>query len=512
MINSNLLEFLISKSVIDDDQKKIIEIESIKKQISVEKCIVDLNFVSSSTLSKLIGEFRHEDRNLSDFIPDINLIKSVPYKFCLSKHCLPIALIDDCLYVGMAKNDINTLQELGRLISFRTTKTIKGDEQQLYDLIQKNYANIENWIDFIEVSERSTEVFIDRLLLDAVSKKASDIHFSCYDSIVKVRYRIDGDLQKICIFHKDYFTKISVRLKILFEVDITTSIQPRDGNLSRFIFGNKVDFRISFHNCTYGENIVIRILNNLHNLNLDSLGYSPIVLQNIKKMVGCHGGMVIFIGPTGSGKTTALYSALREIDSNRYNIMTVEDPIESHLEGVQQTDVNFHPSMTFSSCLRSILRQDPDVMLIGEIRDAETANIALRASMTGHKVFTTVHARNIFSVLDRLEELGLSRNLLINNIRGIVAQRLMKKKCKSCDAKGCEACMKTGYSGRCVVAESLFFDERTIEIFLSNTSVEQKRIDLVQQGYVSMLEDGLAKVDAGILSSAQLISSLDGIS
>jgi len=510
MINSNLLDFLVNKGVIDLDQRKIIEIETAKKQISYSQCILDLNLVSNNTLAKLIGEFKNEDRNIEDFIIDIKLLKSVPYKFCMSKQCLPISVGEDCLYLGMVKYDINTVEELKNMIKFNKTKIIKADEKQIYELIQKHYAHTDNWIDFIEVSDRSADVFIDRLLLDAISRKSSDIHFSCEESIVKVRYRIDGDLKRICLFHKDYYNRISVKLKLLFSVDITNSVQSRDGSLTKFIFGEKVDFRISFYNCVYGENIVIRILANLNHSTLDKLGYSEPVLKNIRRMIDNYSGMVIFIGPTGSGKTTSLYSALREIDHNKFNIMTVEDPVECNLKGVQQSDINFHPDLSFASCLRSILRQDPDVILIGEIRDSETANIALRAAMTGHKVYTTMHAKNIFAVLDRMEELGVSKRMAAHNICGIVAQRLVKKNCEVCKNAGCSTCNQTGYKGRCVIAESLFLDDEVIEILMSDERLDIKRQKLASKGYTSILDDGMLKVEEGIISAKQLIAHTDG--
>jgi general secretion pathway protein E/type IV pilus assembly protein PilB len=494
------------KNVIDEDQKRLIEIESTKKQVSIEQAILAMNFMSNSTISKFLKEFRQEDLNPADFIVDVAIIKLVPYKFCINNNCLPISIVNNCLYIAMIQYDVNILENIKSFIVFERTQIIITNHDEIYELIQKNYANIENWIDFIEFSDKNSEVFIDRLLFDAVSKKASDIHFSPQESIVKVRYRIDGDLRRVCIFHKDYFSQICIRLKILFSVDITTSIQPRDGSLSKFIFGEKIDFRIAFHHVLYGENIVIRILSNNNYISLEKIGYSQNVLENITRMIHSQSGLVIFIGPTGSGKTTSLYSALKEIDPNTYNIMTVEDPVECNLPGVQQTDVNHHPDMTFSTCLRSILRQDPDVILIGEIRDAETASIALRASMTGHKVFTTLHAKDIFGVFDRLIELGLPQKLAINNVKGIVAQRLVKKICKECHGDGCGLCYYGGHNGRCVVAESIYFDEDVIDIFISNKNNDQKKLELGTKGYISLKEDVLQKIDQGLILRKQIMS------
>ena len=235
------------------------------------------------------------------------------------------------------------------------------------------------------------------------------------------------------------------------------------------------------------------------------------VLENIRKMIKLHGGLIIFIGPTGSGKTTSLYAALQEIDAEKYNIMTVEDPVEYNLKGAQQVDINTHPNLTFASCLRSIMRQDPDVILIGEVRDAETAQMSLRAAMTGHKIFTTLHARNILDVLDRLEELGLSRRLCANNIRGIVAQRLVKKLCSHCAGRKCNYCDQLGYRDRCVIAESLFFDEQVIDIVLSSLTLAEKRSQLIKYGYQSMFDDGLSKIANGIISKEELIANLEGV-
>jgi type II secretory ATPase GspE/PulE/Tfp pilus assembly ATPase PilB-like protein len=298
-------------------------------------------------------------------------------------------------------------------------------------------------------------------------------------------------------------------MKLMFSVDITPVVRSRDGSLSKFISGERFDFRISFHGCSYGENVVIRILNSKNQISLTSLGYSDKVLKDIKSMIHSHGGLVIFIGPTGSGKTTSLYASISELDHEKLNIMTAEDPIEKKITGVQQVDINSHPELNFANCLRSILRQDPDVILIGEIRDSETAQMALRAAMTGHKVFTTMHARSTIDVVDRLEELGIPRRLAINNIRGIVAQRLIKKNCQQCKGAGCDHCDDIGSYDRCVVAESLLFTAEVIKVLSSNSTNSEKVSNLLRIGYKTMMDDGLDKLKLGIISNSELVNNVD---
>lgn len=504
----SILGFLVSNCLIDEYQKKIIEVESKKHNISEEKCIVKLNIFSQETLIKLKKELNKNKHNINDFIIDSDLIRKVPMEFCLSRKCLPINMIDSCIYIAMTLNDLNIIKELNLFISFKTTKIILCEENEIKELILKNYNNDSNWIAFIEKNdEKSLDLFIDRLIFDAISRNASDIHFSCDECIVRLRYRIDGDLVKICIFHVDYYNRVLVKLKVIFSVDITTSFKPRDGSMNRVVMGKKVDFRISFHQCIYGENVVIRILNNVENISIDQIGYSEIELKKIKDMIYKRNGIVVFIGPTGSGKTTSLYAAINEIDKMKYNIMTVEDPVECYLKGVQQTDINQHPEMTFSSCLRSILRQDPDVILIGEIRDPETANMAIRASMTGHKVFTTLHARDVFSVVDRFMELGVPKGLCINNLIGIVSQRLIRKNCKNCSGTGCSTCFYLGHKGRSVVSESLIFNEEIIALFNENNLNEVKR-KLIN--FKNMKEDGMQKCKQGIFSEKEVSYCLEG--
>ena len=499
----NILDLLMSNSLIDNYQRKIIEIESKKHNISEEKCILKLNLLSQETLLKIKKELNKNKYNISDFIIDSELIKKVPIEFCLSRKCLPINLTDSCLYVAMTFNDVNILKELDLFLKFKSTKVIISEDNEIRELILKNYNNDSNWIAFIEKhDEKSLDLFIDRLIFDAISKNASDIHFSCDEYIVRLRYRIDGDLVKICVFHKDYYGRVLVKLKVIFSVDITTSFKPRDGSMSRVVMGKRVDFRISFHQCIYGENVAIRILNNVENVSIDQIGYSEIELKKIREMISRKSGIVVFIGPTGSGKTTSLYASINEIDKTKYNIMTVEDPVECYLKGVQQTDINQHPEMTFSSCLRSILRQDPDIILIGEIRDSETANMAIRASMTGHKVFTTLHARDVFCVVDRFAELGAPKSLCINNIVGIVSQRLIRKTCENCLGIGCIDCFYSFYKGRSVISESLIFNQEIIQLFHENTSNEVRK---KLSNFKSMKEDGLEKCKRGIFSEKDVL-------
>lgn len=471
---NKLLNELLYSSILTEDEIKFIEIESKKTNTSIEECIIKSGLVNKGTIERIINQ----NNDIFDFAFDLSLLKKIPYCFCLSKKCIPIFKKDECLHIVMVKNDINIIQEISKYISFGCYKILKCSNEDIITLIEKNYISISNWTDCIEYFDtNSIEFFINRLLIDGFTKNASDIHISCYQNIVRVKYRIDGKLKKIFSFHKDYYGRILVKLKFMFLVDITSCFKTRDGKMKKIIFGNTVNFRISFHNCVDGENVVIRIIKSIEETNINQLGYNKNCLENINKMINSSNGVVFFIGPTGSGKTTSMYVVLNEIDkrfNQTKNIMTAEDPIECRLSCLQQTDINQHPEMNFQNIVRSILRQDVDVLMIGEVRDRETVEIVFNASMTGHLVITTFHAYDVLSLIDRLCEMGLNKNMCIDYICGVVSQRLVKKVCTQCGDNGCQVCEKIDSMGVSLLSETLFFDEKVKLCLKSDISRDEK--------------------------------------
>lgn len=487
---NTILRQLVSSAILTEDEVKIIELEIKKTNSSVEDCVIKLGLVNRGTLDKILKN-KH---NSSELIFDVSLLKKIPYDFCVEKKCIPVFIKDNCLNICLVKHDINTLQEISQYIHFGHYKTLIYSEEEVLSLIEKNYIKISDWTSCIEnLDNSSIEFFINRILIEAFTKKATDIHISCYQDIVKVRYRISGLLKRIFSFHKDYYSRVLVRLKVMFLVDITSCFKQRDGKMRKVIFGNYVDFRISFHNCIDGENIVIRIIRSIDDLFLKNLGYNDNCFLNIKKMISSKDGIIFFVGPTGSGKTTSMYVILKEIDryfKSTKNIMTIEDPIESRIVCAQQTDINRYPDMNFINAMRSIYRQDPDVLMVGEVRDEETAKTVVQISMTGHLVITTLHAKDVFAVLDRLKAFNINVESAIDYIAGIVSQRLLPKKCSHCHGGGCKECEQLGYNGLRLITESLFFnDEVKFVLKRSDISVNEKRVMLKCHGYREMSDE-----------------------
>lgn len=486
-----VLQKLYSFSILTEDEINIIKLESKKTGQSIYDCIVKLGILNRGTLDKLLKQ----ELDIVDFVFDISLLKKVSYTFCMNKKCIPMFIKDNCLHIALVKNDLNVIHEISTKIEFGHHKTILCSEEYVVSLIEKNYTNVIHWTDFIEGDNSSVEFFINRLLIDGFSRKASDIHISCYNNIVHVKYRINGLLRKIFSFHKDYYAKVLVKLKVIFLVDITSCFKQREGKIRKFIFGKNVDFRISFSKCINGESVVIRIIRSIGDLCLKDLGYNKRCEHNIRKMINSRDGVVFFVGPTGSGKTTSIYTTLSEFNSHYKSclkICTVEDPVESLLPFADQIDINLHPDMNFPNTVRLIYRQDPDVLMIGEVREKDTAKVVVDIAETGHKVFTTLHARNIFAVLDRLKSFDLDVNLFIDYISGIVAQRLVPKPCLHCSGNGCELCEESGFNGVDLVSESLYFDKDVKSVLKGFGSIEEKKLKLQSMGY-SCLFDSLNK-------------------
>jgi general secretion pathway protein E len=355
---------------------------------------------------------------------------------------------------------------------------------------------------------------INALLTQALREGASDIHIEPFEQISVVRFRIDGSLRDVVRPKKAIHASLISRIKIMAQLDIAEKRLPQDGRITLRVGGKPVDVRVSTLPTGHGERAVLRLLDKeAGRLDLHNLGMSPEVLAKFDKLIAQPHGIVLVTGPTGSGKTTTLYAALSRLNSTSTNILTVEDPIEYELNGIGQTQVNPRIEMTFAKALRAILRQDPDIIMIGEIRDLETAQIAVQASLTGHLVLATLHTNDSTAAVTRLLDMGIEPFLLSSSLLGVLAQRLVRKLCEHCKRKngefwhevGCDRCGQTGYQGRIGVYELLLTTEQIRAQIHNRASEADIRVTAQRDGMLTMREDGERWLADGTTTQAELL-------
>lgn len=371
---------------------------------------------------------------------------------------------------------------------------------------------------------------VDSIIKEAIPYRASDIHIEPFEKNVRVRYRIDGDLQERASFPVEAYDAICARLKIMSGMDIAEHRVPQDGRINMLIGGREYDFRVSTLPTVFGEKFVVRILDKTSfHFNRSDLGFTDEENEVIDKILRLPHGIILLTGPTGCGKSTTLYSFLKEINNPTVNIVTVEDPVEYTAAGVNQAQVNAKANMTFAAALRSILRQDPDIIMIGEIRDEETAEIAVRAAITGHLVFSTLHTNDAPGAIVRLEDMGVKDYLVSDALGGVIAQRLVKRLCPACKKRGktnaqemkmlgitepitvsrpqgCQFCNNTGYKGRVAVHEIMYMNETMRNAVSSKTDLETLRRLAIENGMHTLLESGKALVLSGVTSIQEMMT------
>jgi general secretion pathway protein E len=347
---------------------------------------------------------------------------------------------------------------------------------------------------------------LNALLTQAARDGASDIHIEPYERTSSVRFRVDGTLREVVQPNRALHAALISRLKIMAELDIAEKRLPQDGRISLRIGTRAMDVRVSTLPSAHGERAVLRLLDKTAGkLTLEAVGMQGQMLQNFDKLITQPHGIILVTGPTGSGKTTTLYAALSKLDAGSTNIMTVEDPIEYELAGVGQTQVNAKIDLSFAKALRAILRQDPDVIMIGEIRDFETAQIAIQASLTGHLVLATLHTNDASSAVTRLTDMGVEPFLLSSSLLGVLAQRLVRRICSACDGKGCGVCGHTGYQGRIGIFELLQVDDNMRALIHNRAAESEIRSAALAGGMQLMREDGERLVKAGITSLEEVV-------
>ena len=346
---------------------------------------------------------------------------------------------------------------------------------------------------------------LNALLTQAAREGASDIHIEPYEKNSAVRFRIDGTLREVVQPNRALHAALISRLKIMADLDIAEKRLPQDGRISLRIGTRAIDVRVSTLPNAHGERAVLRLLDKSGaKLNLAAVGMEGDTLKRFTRLLAQPHGIVLVTGPTGSGKTTTLYAALSLFDASINNIMTVEDPIEYEIPGIGQTQVNTRIELNFARALRAILRQDPDVIMIGEIRDFETAQIAIQASLTGHLVLATLHTNDASSAVTRLIDMGVDAYLLSSSLLGVLAQRLVRKLCPICTGNGCVACAKTGYAGRTGVFELLVADDVIRAMIHRGDSEANIRAQALQIGMTLMHDDAQRLIDAGVTSAAEV--------
>ena len=554
--SSNILEVLKKKGLITHDQIKTAEVQADKYGGSVVDALIQMNFVTESVVHSVFekaSEIEENKPNIVDMIPDLELIKKIPTDFALEHKVIPMS--SNGSIVKVATNnpyDIVLLDQLNRMFDGLEVEVVPYGEVELTRAVDKFYrgnvindfADILNELE-INVDDAKRENgqlegspvarFINALIYEAIKDGASDIHIEPDNMFVRVRFRIDGVLVNKTIVHKNYWSSICVRIKVMSGMNIAESRKPQDGAITMTLQGREIDFRVSSLPTIFGENIVIRVLDKTQGLtSLDELGFNKNNLKLINLAVQKPEGIVVVTGPTGSGKTTTLYSILSMINKTEDNIMTLEEPVEYRLPMIRQSEINHKAGFDFASGLRAILRQDPDIIFLGEIRDHETAEIAIRASITGHQVYSTLHTNNAISAITRLIDMGIPSYMLAGSLSAVIAQRLVRKLCPKCkqmvqmddkmkiafdldankiyniyNAVGCNECGHTGYRGRLVISEVLFVDEKINEVIADNPTIKNVRDIAKRQGFVSMQQDGILKILKGITSWDEVSRCVD---
>ncbi len=490
-----LRELLLTRGLINEDQLNVALKEKQTQKKLLGELLVDLNLLKSQDLQNLLSQITgYPVANLDLLLPHPEAVRLIPIEICRQYRLLPFQRNDTSIAIAMADPEDVIAQDIVlrhlRLSLESELKVVPyhADFKQIQVAIEKVCTSPQTAVD-----EEGTIHLVNTIITNAVNEGASDIHFQPEQQMFLVRYRLDGILQTAHTLHKDVFQAINVRIKILGSMDIAESRRPQNGRFSLALLGREIDFRVSSHPTVFGENIVLRILDKAKSLiGLSELGFKPTDVDFLKNLVKLPQGMIILSGPTGAGKTTTLYALLSHMDSKSRNIMTLEEPVEYQIPGIRQTEIREGGVLDYADGVRSILRQDPDVIFIGEIRDEATAKMALRAAMTGHLVISTLHTSDSFGVPGRLIDLGLSPTLLAGNLLCVVAQRLARTLCPPC-----EDCNHKGFKGRIALVEILKMNEELDQIVATGGNRSSLKQQAHNQGVISLYQDGIEKAQAG---------------
>jgi type IV pilus assembly protein PilB len=558
-------EILIELGLITEQQLQYALLTQKTKKAKIEEILVGLGFVTKKQIvDALARRLKLPIISCKDIVISDELLKLVPKEFATKQLVLPIEKKDYTLVVAMSDPlDYGTIDHVAFMTKLRVSPVISY-EWELIKAIEAAYggkvADVSSQapsarkIEFTEreekregdeagITQEQDEEYpvvklVEKIMTDAIAARASDIHIEPWEKHSHVRYRIDGVLRIVLTYEKKLHDGVVSRIKILSGLDITKKYLPQDGSTHISSGDKEVDLRISTLPAIHGEKIVLRLLDKSANLMpLEDLAMSDSLRNSLIEIFKRPQGMLIVTGPTGSGKTTTLYACLNRLRSESTNIVTIEDPVEYKVEGITQVQINEAVGRTFASVLRSVLRQDPDIIKVGEIRDKETAEIAMRASLTGHFVLTTLHTNSTIATIPRLIDIGIPTYLISSAITAILAQRLVRRICENCKVElevsdelrriaghysgieiekhfmgtGCEKCSNTGYFGRAPVYEYLPLTSAFRKLLNDDTDEEDLRVAIQQMKeveFVSMFEGGLDQVRTGITTFEEVLAKV----
>ncbi len=547
---------LLNEKVISEDQLNVALKEQIRTQNkkTIGAILVEMGVITEGALGEILNESSGIKKfDIRSSIIDPRLVKKVPKEFAARNKLIPVSYSKNEITIAMSDVfDIVAIDQVKRYFPLHfSIHPVYAPEPDIMQAIDQYYGyemSIEGILKEIEsgnITEDENQLkgdykspmvrLVDSILTDAVHRGASDLHFEPEALFLRIRYRIDGKMVQVRSIHKDYWSSIAVRIKILSGMNIAENRKPQDGRIDSEILGRKIDFRVSTQPTIHGENIVMRILDEKSSiLSLESLGFKLHDINLLKKLVKRPEGVIIMTGPTGSGKTTTLYTLLSFINSIDKNIMTLEDPVEYRIPLIRQSNIRSEVGMDFASGIRAILRQDPDVILVGEIRDKDTAITAIQAAMTGHQVYSSLHANDALGAIPRLMNIGVPNYLMGGAMICVIAQRLARKICSSCKVeepisdfdrkligekykhvthlykgKGCDKCGNSGYKGRVVIAEILPFDRELDELVVSGATRKEMYNYIMSKGFIPIIEDGIEKIVQGITDTKELMRVVD---
>jgi general secretion pathway protein E len=550
-MNSGVLQALISMKVIKAENSNQYQEEANNLGVALTTYLLDRKIITQQDLAKaysIDSGITYVD-NINETMIDSELLKKIQFGFLRQNQIIPIIFNDKLTIVTANPYKMQAVDELSLLIGKPAKQGIAASSivadainrfyplegtKEMMEELEEDSKLIEGELDLGAMEDQDVMVMasqtpviklVNHILFQAVKRDASDIHIEPYEKEVRVRYRIDGVMFVVLTPPKKIQSALVSRLKIMANLNIAEKRKPQDGRIEIKVAGKEIDIRVSVLPVIHGERVVMRLLDKSKTfVKLESMGFSKRDFQALEHAISQPNGIVLVSGPTGSGKTTTLYAILSRVNSPEVNLITVEDPVEYQISGINQVQVNEKIGLTFAAALRSILRQDPDIVMIGEMRDTETVQIAVQASLTGHLVFSTIHTNNAPATITRLIDMGIEPFLIASSVTAILAQRLVRKLCDACkktyiptpeslktigltpeqaktitffEAVGCAKCMNSGYAGRLPIFEIMLMTPAIAQLVVQQADALKIKEQALKDGMTLLVHDGIEKIKEG---------------